>query len=342
MRYNPFSCLSNKNKILILAVLWLIVISLLHYYLNFEQEKRTVIKIGYMPVITNMSAPILDYITVDKNEIRFETIKFASFAEMAEAFKLDEIQFAFIIAPLSIVLYSQNIPLKIIYIGNRHESSLITAKTSGIKHFNQLNGKTVAVPLKFSGHNIFIKRMMEKQGMNTNSINIVEMQPPDMTSALAAGGIDAYCVGEPFAAQAIMKGYADLLLPVETNWPGFICNLVIVKEEMIKKNKNIVSTFVNSLIRANYWTQNNLPEAVQIASDYWGQKPEIINYVFNNPPGRVIFDQYIPKQAELQELSDWMYHFNMLDSKINVSGLIDSSFALQTDTSHIRINSIFP
>ena len=59
---------------------------------------------GYMPVISNLAAPILDYVTKDGDGVRFEAVKFSSFAEMAEALRNGHIQVAFIIAPLAIVL----------------------------------------------------------------------------------------------------------------------------------------------------------------------------------------------------------------------------------------------
>jgi len=43
---------------------------------------------------------------------------------------------------------------------------------------------------------------MEDQGMEPGDINFVDLPPPDMPSALAAGAIDAYFIGEPHAAKA--------------------------------------------------------------------------------------------------------------------------------------------
>jgi hypothetical protein len=42
-------------------------------------------------------------------------------------------------------------------------------------------------------------------------LDIVEMNPPDMPSALAIGSLGAYFVGEPFAAQTIRSGKSKVL-----------------------------------------------------------------------------------------------------------------------------------
>ena len=94
--------LSQGGQLAAGAFSWLIFISALHFWLNFDHDHRQTIAMGYMPVITNMAAPLLDHVSKDKGDIRFKALKFSSFAEMAEALRNDQIQAAFIIAPLSI------------------------------------------------------------------------------------------------------------------------------------------------------------------------------------------------------------------------------------------------
>ena len=151
-----FNLLKNKFqiplrwRICFLGMGWLIIISSLHWWLNFDHGKRRVVKIGYMPVITNLAAPILDHATVNGDGIRFNSIKFSSFAEMAEALRNGKIQVAFMIAPLSIVLRQQGEDVKIIYIGNRHESTLVVRKDLNVNKVSDLAGRTVAIPMRYS------------------------------------------------------------------------------------------------------------------------------------------------------------------------------------------------
>ena len=48
-----------------------------------------------------------------------------------------------------------------------------------------------------------------------NEIKIVEMNPPDMASALSAGSLDAYYGGEPCPAMTLRSGDASLLTYAE-------------------------------------------------------------------------------------------------------------------------------
>jgi len=304
---------------------WLILISFLHQYLNSDRGNRKTVYIGYMPVITNLAAPLLDYATQETEGVRFKALKFSSFAEMAEALRHNEIQAAFMIAPLSIVLKQQGEDIKVVYIGNRHESTLVTRKSLNIKSLKGLKGKTIAVPMRYSGHNLSILDLLEQQGLSED-IKIVEMNPPDMASALVSGSLDAYYVGEPFAAQTLKSGDASLLHYVEEVWPNFICNLMVVRQNLIEQDREAIEQLVSAAARSGIWAEKNTPDAIKLAASYWNQTEELVRYAFTQPEKRIVFNQYIPKQSEMAYLADLMLKYDLIDND-NIDGLVDDHFA---------------
>ncbi len=322
------------------AVIWLVLISCLHLYLNGIKTGRKIIHMGYMPVITNLACPLLDYASRSGDGIHFNAIKFSSFSEMAEALRNNDIQVAFIIAPLSIVLRQQGVDVKVIYIGNRHESTLVTNKALKINSITDLAGKTVAIPMRYSGHNLSMLQLMEKHGLE-KKINLVEMNPPDMASALTTGSLSAYYVGEPFAAQTVKKGYSRVLFYVEDIWPNFICNLILVRQAFIDKNSKVVQTLVSGAARSGLWVRQNPKEAAKIASQYWNQPPELIEYALTQPENRIVYDHFVPRQEELQELADLMEHFKLTASN-SITELIEDRFAKNVYLKNVAdLNSIF-
>lgn len=323
----------------LMALGWLVFISGMHFWLNNDHEKRQVITMGYMPVITNLAAPLLDYASVDGDGVRFKALKFSSFAEMAEALRNDQIQAAFMIAPLSIVLRQQEEDVKVVYIGNRHESTLVVRKNLNIQSLSQLAGHSVAVPMRYSGHNLSIRKMMEDNGL-TGAINIIEMNPPDMASALASGSLDAYYVGEPFAAQTIKSGNADILFYVEDIWENFICNLVLVRQEFMDNNPEVIKKMVHGAARSGVWAGENPKEAARIASQYWNQSAELIEYALKTPKDRIVYDRFVPKQKEMQQIADLMLRFDLIENS-DISGLIEDRFAMGVSLDGVvGINSI--
>jgi len=280
-----------------------------------------------MPVITNLAAPLLDYVSrSEEGETHFEALKFTSFSEMGESLRNGHIQAAFIIAPLSIVLHQQGAGVKLVYIGNRHESTLVFRKNLKIKSFADLAGKSIAVPLRHSGHNIAARLLGERFGLTGANLNIVEMNPPDMPAALAAGSLDAYFVGEPFAAKTVYGGDADVLYYVEQIWPNFICNLMLVRQELIERDPEAVRLLVQGAARSGIWAKSNLKAAAEIVSKYWNQPVDLVEYAMNTPPNRIVFDEFIPKNQEMQYLADLMVRFKLVPNN-DVQGLIDDSFA---------------
>jgi NitT/TauT family transport system substrate-binding protein len=326
--------------VLIFAVCWLVLISWLHYRFNFEHGARQVLRMGYMPVITNLACPLLDYATRKSHGLRFDALKFGSFAEMGEALRSDEIQAAFIIAPLAIVLHQQDAGVRIVYIGNRHESTLVYRKDLNVKDFADLAGKSIAVPMRYSGHNLAARRLAEKFRLGKKDLNIVEMNPPDMASALAAGALDAYFVGEPFAAQTTSTGESKVLYYVRQIWPGFICNLVLVKQSLINEHPDWVQMLVQGAARSGLWAKDHPKEAARIAAQYWNQPVALVEYALQTPPGRIVYDRFIPKESEIRQLADTMVHFKLLNNN-DVHGLVDDRFARKANLEGVTdFNSI--
>ncbi|MEN6441610.1 MAG: ABC transporter substrate-binding protein [Syntrophobacter sp.] len=309
-----------------LAALWLVSISVLHLSLNGESRTKNRILMGYMPVITNLAAPLVDYATRD-DDLHFEAMKFSSFTEMAETFRSGHIQAAFIIAPLAIMLSEQGVPLRIVYIGNRHESTMVVRANGQFNSAMDLVGKKIAVPLRYSGHYLALKRYMRNQGLHDSSVNIVEIPPPEMPSALAASEIDGYFVGEPFASKAIHSGVGKRFLDAESIWPDFICNLLIVREELIKSHPEWVEKLVQTAARSGIWAGDHVDEAIGIVAKYWGQDPDFIRYVFTHPPGRFRFDLYTPVIGEMNEMAAEMRREGFLPAVSSGGPLIDDRFA---------------
>lgn len=320
-------------KLVVAVLAWLVVIVWLHLWLNSGLKGREVVRMGYMPVVTNLAAPLLDHVSRGASGVHFEAVKFASFAEMAEALRNDNIQAAFIIAPLAVVLHQQGVDVSVVLIGNRHESTLVAKKSLHAKRLEDLVGATVAVPMRYSGHNLCLLRMLTEKGLK-GRIHIVEMNPPDMASALSAGALDAYFVGEPFAAQTVLSGDAEVVDYVESVWPNFICNLVLVKNSWIAEHPSLVAEMVQAAARSGIWAGRHPDQAARIAADYWNQSPDLVVHALTTPPGRIVYDRFVPVVRELQSMADLMVRYGLI-ANADINGLVDDRFARKASLANI-------
>lgn len=329
MQFKNYKQIPASWRIIIASLAWLVFISAAHYWFSREKGTRKIIRMGHMPVISNLAAPLLDYASRDNKEIYFQASKFSSFAELGEALRNNQVQAAFMIAPLSIVLRQQGADVKLVCIGNRHESTLVVRKDLHIRNFSDLSGKTLAVPMRFSGHHLSVRRLMEEKGME-GQINIVEMNPPDMAAGMAAGALDAYYVGEPFAAKTVMSGHSEVLYYSEDVWKYFICNLMVVRNDFIKNDPEAVRLLVEGAARSGFWAQKNLKEAAKIAAQHWNQPPELVEFAMNTPINRVVYDHFTPRNDEMQYMADLMVRYGLIKSN-DVSGLVEDRFAKEAD-----------
>ena len=145
-------------------------------------------------------------------------------------------------------------------------------------------------------------------------------------SALASGSLDAYFVGEPFAAQTLKAGASKLFFYVEDIFPDFICNLLLVRQQFIEKQPEVVRNLVQAAVRSGLWARQNSDEAAQIASRYWGQPAELVKYALETPENRIVFDKYIPVEKELQNMADLMVRFKLIETGA-ITGLVEDRFA---------------
>ena len=136
---------------------------------------------------------------------------FQGFPEIKEALMSNRMQAGFMVAPMAIALRAQGVPIKIVYLGHRYGSAVVVQKDGPVKTFEDLRGKTVAIPSRYSDERLILFRAMAKHGMTAKDLRMVEMAPPDVAGALAADAIDAFSMGEPYQSQAEMSGFGRVL-----------------------------------------------------------------------------------------------------------------------------------
>jgi len=197
--------MTAKARISAIAVVTLAVLTLLHHkpWQIANASNTPELAVGYLPVTCHLTCPVTDFATKTATTgTRFVSQRFTDYPTVVEALKARKIDATFILAPLAMVLREQGVPIHIVYLGHRDGSTVIVAKNSTAKTIHDLRGKTFARPSRFSNQFLVIAKLMTDEGMSVDDINFVDMAPPDMPAALATGAIDAYFVGEPFAAKA--------------------------------------------------------------------------------------------------------------------------------------------
>jgi len=256
---------------------------------------------------------------------------FQGFPEIKEALISNTMQAGFMVAPMAMALWSQGVPIKIVYLGHRYGSAFVVRKNGPIKTFPDLRGRVVAIPTRFSDERLIVFRALKKYGMTAKDIRMVEMPPPDVAGALAAGAIDAFSMGEPYPSQAEMGGYGRILFKARDLWPDYMSCVLVVRQDMIDKRPEAVQALVDGIARSGLWLEKGRPyredAADFVGRFYYHQDPRLLRWALTNPLDRVMYTPLTPFKPDFELVRDLMLETGTLDHSIEFNDYVDIKFA---------------
>lgn len=282
--------------------------------------------VGFLPVTCHLTCPVTDFASQTSINYRYDSQRYTDFPTMVESIRSGRLEATFMIVPLAMKLREQGVPVKIVYLGHRDGSTVMVRPDLDINDLRDLRGRRFAIPSKYSNQYLVIRRLMNEQGVNPDDINFIELPPPDMPGALSAKAIDAYFVGEPFAASAELSGSGKILYHAKDIWPNFISCALVVHEDLIHKRPDVVADLVRGIAESGEWAENNREEAARIAAPYFRQNEDVVRHVLTRPPDRVSFKMLTPTDEELQRIHDIALDTGILDKPVSMQSLIDRSF----------------
>jgi NitT/TauT family transport system substrate-binding protein len=254
--------MSLKRTVTLVAVGWVALITAAHLALNLNVRwfasnaaaAQPKFRVGFIPVTCHLTCPVTDFINKSMSgENFFEPVRFNGFPELKEAFLADYMPATFILAPLAMQLREQGVPIKIVYLGHRDGTAMMVHKDSKIFRIEDLKGKIVAIPNRYSNQRLLIFKALKERGMKITDVDLREMPPPDMPAALYSHSVDAVTSGEPFMGQTELDGYGRVLYLTKDVWPNFISCVLAVNESAIKNRREDVQRLVDGIARSGKW-----------------------------------------------------------------------------------------
>jgi len=284
------------------------------------------LSVGFLPVTCHLTCPVTDFATRTSTSYRFNSQRFTDFPTVVESIKGGRLDATFMIAPLAMKLREQGVPVKIVYLGHRDGSTVIVRKDLPAQSLVDLRVKTFAIPSKYSNQYLVLTKLMQDQGVEAEEIRFVEMPPPDMPGALAGKAIDAYFVGEPFAAKAELDGSGRVLYYAKDIWPHFISCVLVVHEKLIKERPTVVRELVRGIAQSGEWAETHRVDAAKVVRPYFRQDEKLIRYVLTEPPDRVSYRMLNPSDQEMERIRDMGLKAGILTTKVEMKDLLDRSF----------------
>ncbi len=319
--------LSVGRLILVGVGLWLVIVTGAHFHFQQSGKMGSALRVGYLPITCHLLVPV-SWHDLQGTEMAFEAVKFSAWPEMIEALRGGELDVTFILAPIALALIEQGVPIKIVMLGHRDGTALVAVKRPDVNGLRALKGKPLGIPIRFSMQNLALRMLWKRQGLPWGELDTVEIPPPDMPSALAAGGIQGYIVGEPYAAQAELEGTGRVLYQMKDVWPGFISSVVVVSQEAMEKKGDRIVALLKEFQRQSLWIEGHREEAAAIGAQVYGLSEELIKYVLTTPPDRVSYKDLLPRPAEFDQIGRLMIEAGLVKSVPSGEEALDLSWAL--------------
>lgn len=327
---------------LLFTVLWLALITGLHGKLNLKWFNKKEVaadgsalkekfRIGFLPVTCHLTCPVTDFINQQTTgESSFEPVRFSGWPELKEAYLSGYTPATFILAPMAMALREQGVPIKVVYLGHRDGSAVMVHKDSKIYRMQDLRGKRVAVPNRYSNQRLLIFRALRDAGMTVKDIELVEMPPPDMPAALYSKAVDAISSGEPFMGQTELDGYGRVLWLTKDVWPNFISCVLAVHEDFIKKDRAAVQKLVDGIASSGKWIDANMDHRMDaakfVAKNYYNQSPRLLEFVLSKPPDRVTYSNLALLKPDFEEIEGLAREAGIITGKVKFEDYTDTSF----------------
>ncbi|MDM5148017.1 ABC transporter substrate-binding protein [Candidatus Persebacteraceae bacterium Df01] len=195
--------------------------------------------------------------------------------EMTAAMVSGDVQIAYSqgLTPF-VVGVTKGAPLKLVSaaVSYAENDNCIVHKDSGITQANakELEGKKVASPIGNVTHYKMLKTL-QHLGVDTNKINLLQMNPPDGAAALARGDVAMAC-GFGGALQRMKKFGSPLMTAKEQEAIGIrVFDIVSVTNDFAQDYPDLVVSFLQITEDANNLFRTNPSEHMPVIAKESGQ-----------------------------------------------------------------------
>lgn len=112
---------------------------------------------------------------------------------------------------------------------------------------------TFGVPFPFSMHVELLHVWFSATPLSAVDVEIRTVPPPLMAQALAAGDIDAFCVGEPWGSVSVEGGSGALLLPGRAIWRFAPEKVLATRTDWAETEPHLLGRLMRAVWRAGRW-----------------------------------------------------------------------------------------
>jgi NitT/TauT family transport system substrate-binding protein len=231
----------------------------------------------------------------------------------------------------AITLADAGVAVKVIGMSDSSQGAdgIIAAK--GINSIADLKGKTVAFEVGSPSH-LFLAMLLDKQGLSTNDVTVINETAPDAATSFLSGKVDAAVTWMPWLSEAGQRSGGHLL--VSSKVLPILPDMFIVRADVLQSRPQDVSAMLRALFASRDWimaSSTNENEAYHITAQSLGTSDQDIvdqSSTFRWLSYQDNVDYMNDGQVHdlLQTAADLWLKLGLVKTKIDADDLIDASF----------------
>jgi len=198
-----------------------------------------------------------------------------------------------------------------------------------ITNVKDLAGKKIAVEFDSPVH-LFLVYLLNKHGVPSNKVQLVNMKCADSGAAFISGKVDAAMLWEPYLAYAAKSKHAKLLVTTEDE-PKVLLDVLLVRKELIQKRRKDIARIVDVWYKAIDYMNRNRHDSLTVMASKLGltvseftEQINKIKFMDKNDNMKMIDSKLLTEffSNSRKLLSD----YKKIKIKPSISELLDKSF----------------
>jgi ABC-type nitrate/sulfonate/bicarbonate transport system substrate-binding protein len=195
-----------------------------------------------------------------------------------------------------------------------------------------LKGKTIGMPLGTDGEAGALA-YLKSVGLTRDDVQLVQVAPPDMVSAITSGSVDAVSFVEPWATIVELNAPGSFRVTSEQpDWYG--PGVIITSDDTIANHRDLLVKYLTAVAEAQHWARANLEGELLAVNSRWTQIP---TEVAEKAITQINFDPRLSKSV-LRSLEHStipaLIDIGVIDKPIAMDKLIDTSMQKEVQDNH--------
>ena len=213
---------------------------------------------------------------------------------------------------------AQGLPIRIIRENNRSgPQGIYAAPGSGIESPEDLAGKRIAINSLNNVQQLTAEAVLDSHGVDPDSLQFLELPPPEQPAALEKGAVDAAWLVDPFVTQVEQSGAGTRIVSAfEGPTEDFPVAGWTATAEYVQQNPNTVAAFDRALDRAFQLVDEQPEKIAETVPTYTKISPELAGQLAT--PGLAVHSDL----SDLGTVADLMVTYGIIDEAPDMSRVV--------------------